>query len=136
MPKPLKTLRLGKLQQGIKAALELRARLLAEGATPKEANAQAGRALWLTWSESTGDERLQPWEFRCLSCRDTGWREVQPPKERLERLYGPQHAVSQPWYVKCDPCPFIAWQREERRRLKGEPDEPMLAAGQIRERRR
>lgn len=108
---------MGAIIAAIRAAITLRAQLLADGMPPDQADVIVGKGL----ESVMGNPRSEPWHFLCPSCHDTGWREVAPSTaeaERLSRLYGdiPQDAR----LVKCEPCRWQQRERQAQQRKRGE----------------
>lgn len=100
----------GKISRAVREGLTLRAKLLADGMEESEADEIIGQGLKGAWGNSIGQSG-RVWHYYCERCKDTGWSEIAPDAERLDRLYGPGGAAHSA-HVKCDPCP---WQERERR---------------------
>ena len=124
----------GEITHALEDALDLRKKLIADGTPVAEANHIVGQGL----KAVLGNTREAPWRFYCEHCRDTGWVNVLPSAEEVERLtrmYG--WADKTMWYVvKCEPCKWMQMEREKRRQKAGhESEDDFAAAGQVKKRR-
>lgn len=126
---PLKTD--GPITTALKAGIELRAKLIADGTPEHEADHIVGQGL----KAVMGNPRNQAWRFYCERCRDTGMMEVVPDLERMTKLYGPNPQM-QPTYRPCEPCLWRTREREKRRKAAGEPDQDFAAAGHMKPRKK
>lgn len=99
----------GKISRAVREGLELRGKLLADGMDETEADRIVGQGLKAAWQDSVGNIE-RSWGFYCNQCQDTGWIEVAPDVQRLNRLYG-ANGAAHPFYKKCEPC---RWQNRQR----------------------
>lgn len=102
----------GKISRAVRDGLALRDKFIADGMDETEINRIIGEGLKGAWQDSLGQQAGRVWRYLCDCCKDTGWSEIAPDRERLDRLYG-DGGAAHPAYVKCDPCP---WQNRERER--------------------
>jgi hypothetical protein len=136
--KPPKSASDGPITKALLDAVAMRRQLLDNGHDPAEVDRTVGQGL----KALLGNPRGEPWKFYCRDCRDTGWVNVVPsPDEqaRLEKMYG--DTTQQVGYVrKCGPeCRWLQLEREKRRKQQGQdfaPDDDLVAAGQIKPKRR
>lgn len=128
------TRREGPITKALREGLKLRQRLLADGTTEVEADRIVGQGLKAVLE----NPRKETWRFLCVACRDTGMVEAQPSEDemaRLIKLYGPNPQY-QSYVIPCEPCRWRQREREKRRKLLGDEEEGLVAAGQTKRGRR
>ena len=127
----------GPITKALAEAVAMRRQMLDAGHMPEYVNREIGKGL----KALLGNKRSEPWKFYCEHCRDTGWINVQPSSEELDRLtamYGDpyQHAG---YVVKCQPCKWTEMEREKRRKQAGQDtfggDDDLAMAGQTKPKR-
>lgn len=108
----------------LKACMEMREKLIADGESPVKADAIIGRGLFAEF----GQKHAAP--YRCPKCKDLGW--ILHLRD-ASATYGPNWGPVQV-ATKCDAfCAFLQWEREQRRQAPGDASD-LTAAGRMRRR--
>lgn len=122
----------GPITRALIEAVQIRRQFIDAGMSEEEADYRVGQGL----KAVLGNQRPAPWRFYCERCRDTGWVNVEPSAEELERitkLYGDPNQT-QGYVVKCEPlCKWTLLEREKRRKQSGQdfdPEDDLAGAGQ------
>ncbi len=127
----------GKISRGVREGLAMRATLLKMGTPEADVDRQVGQVLKRAWQASLQSTRTV-WHYVCARCKDTGWVNVDPSVEELERLtslYGPG-PPHEGYVIRCEPCLWNQREREKRRRLFEEEGEGFVTAVQRKRKRR